>query len=64
MEQPGGGALGESHLREEGEQDSTKEVFTESRRGNPAKYLKLCNTGFARNLADKRQLIQGSTDIV
>ena len=45
-----------SHLGEQEEGGSSTEVFTESRRGNPAKSLKLGNTGFARSLADARRL--------
>ena len=47
-----------SHLWEQGERDSSTEVLTESRRGNPAKSLKLGKTGSARSLADARWLTE------
>ena len=45
-----------SQLGEQEEWVSSTEDYTESRRGNPAKSLKLGNTGFARSLADERRL--------
>ena len=59
----GFGRGGQSPGGAEGARVSSTEILTEGRRGVPAKSLKLSNAGFARSLADERQLSQWSTDI-
>ena len=54
IESPGGAERAEN---------SSTEILTEGRPRVPAQSLKLGNAGFARSLADKRQLSQWSTDI-